>query len=40
MIGIVDGGAVGLELVALTMTSGWPTVTPAGAGPKVIAWFA
>ena len=25
VIGIVDGGDVGLELLALTMTSGWPT---------------
>ena len=40
MIGIVDGGAVGLELLAPIVTSGWPTVTPVGAGPKVITWFA
>ena len=39
-IGFVEGGAVGLVLVALTMTSGWPTVTPDGAVPKVITWSA
>ena len=32
VIGIVDGGAFGLELVALIVTSSWPAVTPAGAG--------
>ena len=40
VIGIVDGGAVGLVLVAVTKTSGWPRVTPDGAVPKVITWSA
>jgi hypothetical protein len=39
VIGIVDGAAVGLELVALTAT-GQFAVTPTGAGPKAITWFA
>ena len=36
MIAVTDGGAVGLVLVALTVTGASPKVTPAGAAPKAM----